>query len=140
LGVGIHDTQCGAKLFRADEACAAMFAEPFRSSWIFDVELFARIVATSRQFGSQCLEHMVYEYPLDCWHDVAGSKVRPLDFVWSLGELVRIYWTYLRPGLASPAVTARLAGAGHPPESTFRHPPASPTRQVAAPESRRRAA
>ena len=97
LGVGIQDTQCGAKLFRADQQFARIFADPFHSRWIFDVELFARLVATSRQLGTQCLEHMVYEYPLDCWRDVAGSKVRPLDFVWSLGELIRIYWSYLRP-------------------------------------------
>ena len=119
--------------------CAALFAEPFRARWIFDVELFARLVAASRQFGGQCLEHLVYEYPLDCWRDVAGSKLRPLDFVWSLGELARIYWTYLRPGFASPAVTARLAGAGHLPEiasedSVIVHPkPAAARRRVAAP-------
>jgi dolichyl-phosphate beta-glucosyltransferase len=141
LGVGIYDTQCGAKLFRADRTCAALFATPFRARWIFDVELFARIVAASRQFGGPSLEHLVYEYPLDSWRDVAGSNLRPHDFVWSLVELMRIYWTYLRPGFASPAVTARLAGAGHLPESTLRTPTlAPPAKRAAEPPPKRRAA
>jgi glycosyltransferase involved in cell wall biosynthesis len=143
LGVGIYDTQCGAKLFRANRTCAALFAEPFRARWIFDVEMFARLVAASRRFGGPGLEHLVYEYPLDCWRDVAGSKLRPHDFVWSLAELVRIYWTYLRPGFASPAVTARLAGAGHLPEATVPGPqvasPAKSGAPVPAPTQRRAA-
>jgi dolichyl-phosphate beta-glucosyltransferase len=141
LGVGIYDTQCGAKLFRANQTCAALFAEPFRARWIFDVEMFARIVAASRQFGGPGLEHLVYEYPLDSWRDVAGSKLRPHDFIWSLAELTRIYWTYLRPGFASPAVTARLAGAGHLPEGKLRGPTlAPPAKQAAQVPSQRRAA
>jgi dolichyl-phosphate beta-glucosyltransferase len=143
LGVGIYDTQCGAKLFRADATCAALFAEPFRATWIFDVELFARQIAASRQFGGQGLEHLVYEYPLDCWRDVAGSKLHPFDFFRSFADLARIYWSYLRPGFASPAVTARLAGAGHLPEATVRGPvilPAKRASQPTAPPSRRRAA
>jgi len=141
LGVGIYDTQCGAKLFRANQTCAALFAEPFRARWIFDVEMFARLVAASRQFGGPGLEHLVYEYPLDRWRDVAGSKLRPHDFVWSLAELVRIYWTYLRPGFASPAVTARLAGAGHLPSATIRGPKAPPPGKAGPPApAKRRAA
>jgi glycosyltransferase involved in cell wall biosynthesis len=141
LGVGIYDTQCGAKLFRANETCAALFADPFRARWIFDVEMFARLVAASRQFGGLGLEHLVYEYPLDHWRDVAGSKLRPHDFVWSLVELARIYWTYLRPGFASPAVTARLAGAGHLPQTTLPGPKlASPAKPSVQTPPRRRAA
>ena len=50
---------------------------------------------------------MVYEYPLDAWRDVAGSTVKGGDFVKAIGELVRIWWTFLRPaarGLAPEIV------------------------------------
>jgi hypothetical protein len=42
-------------------------------------------------------EAAVYEWPLPEWHDVAGSKVKPWDFVKGLGGLAWIYWRYLRP-------------------------------------------
>ena len=66
-----------------------VFSAPFRARWIFDVELFARLVAVEPSFGAQGLEHLVYEYPFESWRDVAGSKLRPHDFIWSLAELSR---------------------------------------------------
>ncbi len=116
LGAGIYDTQCGAKLFRTSAACAELFEEPFRTRWIFDVEIFARMIAGHGYLSGACLEQVVYEYPLESWRDVAGSKLKSSDFVKSFGELAQIYWSYLRPGVsASPAVAARLAAAGHMP-------------------------
>ena len=77
---------------------------------------------------------------MDSWRDVAGSKLRPHDFVWSLVELTRIYWTYLRPALASPAVTARLAGAGHLPKDMAAPVPHTPEPAMGETRQRRRAA
>jgi dolichyl-phosphate beta-glucosyltransferase len=114
LGAGIYDTQCGAKLFRASETCAALFDEPFLARWIFDVELFARLIAGRGQLGGTYLEQIIYEYPLESWQEVAGSRLKTADFVKSFTELVRIYWTYLGPGLMSPAVAVRMNSAGHP--------------------------
>ena len=65
-------------------------------------------------------ERAIYEWPLHEWRDVAGSKVKARDFFISFFELIRIYWTYLRPGLATtplaggvgPAAAERPEGPG----------------------------
>lgn len=113
LSLPIYDTQCGAKLFRANPRCRALFATPFGSRWVFDVELVARY----------CREHSgltgIYEQPLERWRDVGGSKVRPIDFVRAIGEMIVIYRTYSlsrtqHPVLrffTAPFVRYALAGA-----------------------------
>ena len=42
LDLPVYDTQRGAKVLRANSATATLFDTPFRSAWIFDVELIAR--------------------------------------------------------------------------------------------------
>ena len=96
LGLEIYDTQCGAKLFRATPAVQALFGEPFRSRWIFEVELLARLVQARRRTAEARPTEVIYEYPLEQWHDVPGSKVRMADFVWAVAELAWIWRTYLR--------------------------------------------
>lgn len=92
LSLPVYDTQCGAKLFRVNDVNRGLFATRFLSRWIFDVELVARY----------CRERSgligIYEQPLDQWRDVGESKVRPIDFVRALGEMLIIYRTYARPG------------------------------------------
>lgn len=84
------DTQCGAKLFRATTETERLFAEPFLSRWIFDVELFARMAALRGRAAAAA----IYELPLENWHDVAGSKLKGRDFVRAIGELAAIRWRY----------------------------------------------
>jgi glycosyltransferase involved in cell wall biosynthesis len=100
LGVRFQDTQCGAKLLRVDPQSRDLFADPFICRWIFDVEFMARIVSRRRGTPQPQLGQVVYEYPLDQWRDVGGSKIRPGDFSVALVDMGRIYWTYLRPGIA----------------------------------------
>jgi len=95
LRLGVYDTQCGAKMFRATDTVVAVFREPFTSRWIFDVELLARVLRRRRdEPGGPPAEACLYELPLPVWKDVAGSKVRPLDFFVSFVELLRIHRRY----------------------------------------------
>lgn len=91
LGLAVYDTQCGAKLFRAGEQMRQIFAEPFLSRWIFDVEIIARFV---RQRGRDAAARAIYELPIRAWHDVKGSKVRSTDFIRALRDLWKIHRAY----------------------------------------------
>ena len=94
LGLAVYDTQCGAKLFRADAEVYRLFVEPFCTRWVFDVELLARFVAGRRKQGGRPADEAIRELPLHRWHDVAGSKLRTADFLraaWELGVIYRRY-------------------------------------------------
>ncbi|MCB9570203.1 MAG: GtrA family protein [Myxococcales bacterium] len=88
LDLPVRDTQCGAKLFRVGPRTRRLFAEPFLSRWIFDVELLARYLDEGGDGGG------IYELPVDQWEDVGGSKVRPADFVRAIGEMAQIFRVY----------------------------------------------
>lgn len=94
LRLPVYDTQCGAKLFRATEEIRALFAEPFCSGWCFDVEILARLLKARREAGEADPSRGLVELPLKTWRDVAGSKVRPLDFVRAFVQLLRIRRRY----------------------------------------------
>ncbi len=90
LQLPIHDTQCGAKLIEAD-LVRQIFTEPFISPWLFDVELFARIISL---FGRQQASQLIYEVPLQHWNDVGESKIS-LGYLPKIPvELMKIYRRY----------------------------------------------
>jgi glycosyltransferase involved in cell wall biosynthesis len=97
LGLAIYDTQCGAKLFRSTPGVVELFKEPFITRWIFDVEVIARLIQARRGTNLRQPKDVIYEFPLHTWHDVAGSKVKPIDFPKALFETLRIHRRYLRP-------------------------------------------
>ena len=95
LDLPIHDSQCGAKLFRVTPILAEIFGAPFLSRWIFDVEIVARRIRAARTRGSAPTDQVLYEYPLESWTDVADSKLRLLDFPMAFVDLLRIRRAYL---------------------------------------------
>ena len=95
LGLAVYDTQCGAKVFRAGPALAEVFAEPFVSRWIFDVEIIARFLQRWRAAGGPAPTEAIYELPLLSWNDVAGSKLKSTDFLKAIGDLWRIRARYV---------------------------------------------
>ena len=121
LGLAVYDTQCGAKLFRASPGLRRLFDEPFRSRWIFDVEVLARWIADRREFGGPPIEESVLEFPLTTWRDAPGSKLRPRDFIRAAADLLAIRLrdskararpAALDPGPAATASTSTPPRAG----------------------------
>jgi hypothetical protein len=84
-------------MFRTTPWVAAAFDRPFRTRWIFDVEVLARLSQLASDHGGPALAECVYELPLNEWHDVAGSKLRARDFLKAPAELAAIYRRYLSP-------------------------------------------
>jgi len=123
LDLAIYDTQCGAKLFRVSPMLRTVVATPFLTRWVFDCEMigrYAALIAASRappsarrptargddlaagaSAASLPLEELIYEYPLEAWVDVAGSKVKPWDILRMALGLLRIrlvYFLHTWPG------------------------------------------
>jgi len=91
LDLPVYDTQCGAKVLRVSAATATLFATPFRSRWIFDVELIARYLRLPVAPGEPSRRDRLYELVLPAWHDKPGSKLRWFDFARAMVDLGYIW-------------------------------------------------
>ncbi len=92
LKLPVYDTQCGAKLFRNDSLLKQLLQDKFKSKWIFDVEIIARLIRAS---GFDAPRDIIFEYPLHKWENVPDSKLKYSDFIIAAHDLFRI-WLYLR--------------------------------------------
>lgn len=90
LDLPVYDSQCGAKVFRA-ELAGVLFGEPFVTKWIFDVEILARL---RNHLGRDGFLNSTVEVPLNAWRDVGGSKLRITYMVRAPCELLRIRSRY----------------------------------------------
>jgi dolichyl-phosphate beta-glucosyltransferase len=102
LHLAIYDTQCGAKLFRVTPGIGRIFREPFLSRWVFDVEILARYLVLYER-DVKHLERAIYEYPLEIWTDIAGSRVHAGDFLTAFWDVFRIHRKYLTHASNRPA-------------------------------------
>lgn len=98
LQITIYDTQCGAKLFRNTRDLQIVFSKPFTTTWIFDVEIIARIKLLNRYFNNQPLDQTAVEHPLNKWFDVPGSKLNTGDFFKAAAELFTVWKFISLPG------------------------------------------
>ncbi len=89
LQLRVYDTQCGAKFFQKQLALQ-LFDHSFKTKWIFDVEIFFRI----QQVSNYNIENIAEEIPLNRWKDIAGSKIRLIDFLKIPIELIKIFRNY----------------------------------------------
>lgn len=72
LDIKVYDTQCGCKVFKSEMALL-LFGKPFISKWLFDVELFSRILC---HYGKNEGLKMMEEIPVKQWIDQGESKVK----------------------------------------------------------------
>jgi dolichyl-phosphate beta-glucosyltransferase len=79
---GVHDTQCGFKLFEG-EVGRALFASCHEDRFGIDIE----VLHLARRFGHRIAEVGVR------WEHQEGSKVRPRDYVDVLIKVPRIVWS-----------------------------------------------
>ncbi len=91
LDLPVYDTQCGAKILRMNDATATLCAAPFRSRWVFDVELIARYLRLPAAPGEPARRDRLYELVVPAWHDTPGSKVRWYDIPRAAVDLLRIW-------------------------------------------------
>ncbi|MDC0935841.1 glycosyltransferase [Pirellulales bacterium] len=86
----IYDTQCGAKLFRASEENLRLFRDPFITEWLFDLEIIARMTQAHANLEGRLPAERIYEFPLNEWRDVPGSKIGILDGIRAAVQLWKI--------------------------------------------------
>ena len=91
LGLGVYDTQCGCKIFRA-ELSEIIFTEKFISKWLFDVELFHRII---KLYSVEKMCEISAEVPLKSWIDYDESKVKMTYFFKLWVDLYQIKKAYV---------------------------------------------
>jgi glycosyltransferase involved in cell wall biosynthesis len=90
LGLKVYDTQCGCKVF-TKEISELLFKKEFLSKWLFDVELFFRMMTL---YGKEKAIQKMHEAPLKSWIEKGNSKVKPTYFLKLWIDLFKINKKY----------------------------------------------
>lgn len=93
LQLKVYDTQCGCKLFTR-ELSKMVFEGTFTSRWLFDVEIFHRLIHI---YGREEVLNRTAEIPLQQWIDYGNSKVRLSYFPKLWIDLYKIRKRYREP-------------------------------------------
>ena len=101
LNIEAYDSQCGAKLF-SRSLSTKVFAQPFRSRWLFDLEILLRAE-----------QKKIIEYPLRKWQDIPGGQLRlGKEFPRVLRDLMVIRRAYSAPShKEGPSLESELPDA-----------------------------
>jgi len=89
LGWKVHDTQCGAKIFKG-HLIPICFDQPFKTSWLFDVEMLLRM---KKHYGENATD-LILEAPIRTWNDVKGSKIGWADFIKVPYQIWKVFRDY----------------------------------------------
>ena len=79
-----YDSQSGLKIFRVTQALNDSLKIPFRTKWLFDIELLSRLHRMSN-------ENLIWEEPVMAWADKPGSHLRLRNFANIFKEVVTLY-------------------------------------------------
>jgi glycosyltransferase involved in cell wall biosynthesis len=90
LRLPVYDTQCGCKLFSRD-IIEVVMGEPFISPWLFDIEMFHRLI---RKYGREWFREHALEVPLEQLIERGGSRISGRHLLKLPGELWTIHRTY----------------------------------------------
>ena len=90
LKLPVYDTQCGCKLFSKNIAFD-IFKTPFISAWLFDIEIFWRILTLKNRayFSTNTLEVPLNKLMNRGRSKVSGKALFKLPF-----EFIKIHRTY----------------------------------------------
>ncbi len=85
LKLPVYDTQCGAKFFKNNDILKTVLKKPFRSRWVFDIEIIRRLLKTKAYTVSDFVEE-----PLNEWTHVSGSKLSSMAMLKAVIDLLKI--------------------------------------------------
>lgn len=77
-----YDTQSGLKIFRVSTSLREASTYPFRTRWMFDLELLSRILNSPL-----AEDYQIWEEPVTAWEEVGKSHVKGKEFIRIVGEL-----------------------------------------------------
>lgn len=86
----IYDTQCGAKII-ATNLAIELFKNPFKTKWLFDVELLLRFKKIDINYSKKTAE-----IPLNIWIEKGNSKIRFKDIVGFPFQIIKIFFHYVK--------------------------------------------